>query len=130
MTNQANACVNLVIVDSAVTDVSGYVEVCATVGAVTTTSVTLDGVAIPFGAGSTVAAQATQGATLSVRVEVNGAAVTFSAVTLSGCAPSAAALPNTSVEAAAPATAVLIAIGMVFLLGAVSLTARRGRSAA
>ena len=129
LANSVNACVNLVVVDSAVTDVSGYVEACVTVGAVTTTSVTLDGVAVPFGAGSTIAAQIRQGATLSVRVEANGAAVTFSAVTLAGCAPLAAALPNTSVDAGAPISTLLAALGTLHLLGAVALTARRRRTA-
>ena len=129
LANSANACVNLVIVDSAVSDVSGHVEACVTVGAVTSTSVTLDGVAIPFGAGSTIDSRITQGATLSVRVEANGSAVTFTAVTLAGCAPLAAALPNTSVDAGAPISVLLTGLGTLHLLGAVALTARRRQSA-
>jgi CHRD domain len=128
--NSVNACVNLVVVDSVVTDVSGHVEACVTVGAVGATSVTLDGVVIPFGAGSTIAAQIRQGATLSVRVEVNGAAVTFSAVTLAGCAPTAAALPNTSVDSATPISVLLTGLGTLQVLGAVALTARRRRATA
>lgn len=128
--NATNACVNLVIVDSTVTDVSGYVEVCVTVGAVTNASVTLDGVVVPFGTGTTIAQQIREGATLSVRVEVNEAAVTFSAITLSGCATRAAALPNTSVDGGTPASAVLIGIGMLFVLGGATLVVRRERSAA
>lgn len=130
LVNATNACVNLVIVDSAVTDVSGYVEVCVSVGAVTATSVTLDGIAIPFGTGSTIAAGVTQGAILSVRVEVNGAAVTFSAITLTGCAPLAPALPDTTVDTDTGGSALLIGLGLAGLLGAVSLSDRRRRSAA
>lgn len=126
--NATNPCANLVIVDSAVTDVSGHVDACVTVGAVTSTSVTLDGIAIPFGAGSTIAAQVLQGATLAVRVEVNGAAVTFSATTLAGCtasAPAASLLPNTSVDAGTPVSALLTGLATLQLLGALALTARR-----
>ena len=130
LANNVNACVNFVVVDSAITDVSGHVEACVTVGAVTTTSVTLDGVAVPFGAGTTIAAQIRQGATLSVRVEVNEAAVTFSAVTLAGCAPTAAALPNTSVDAGTPISGLLTGLGTLQLLGALALAARRRRSEA
>lgn len=131
--NATNACVNLVIVDSAVTDVSGHVIACVTVGAVTSTSVTLDGIAIPFGSGSTIAAEVREGATVAVRVEVNGAAVTFTATTLAGCvasAPSAGLLPDTSVDAGTPASALPIGIGMLFVLGGATVVARRERSAA
>jgi len=128
--NGVIACANLVIVDSAVTDASGHAVACVTVGAVTSTSVTLDGIAIPFGAGSTIAAQVVQGATLAIRVEVNGAAVTFSATTLAGCtasAPAASLLPNTSVDAGTPVPALLTGLGTLHLLGALALTARRRR---
>lgn len=131
--NGVIACANLVIVDSVVTDVSGHVVACVTVGAVTSTSVTLDGIAIPFGSGSTIGTQIQQGATLAVRVEVNGAAVTFSATTLAGCtpvAPPASALPDTSVDAGAPVSALLTGLGTLQLLGALALTARRRRRAA
>lgn len=131
--NATNACANLVIVDSVVTDVSGHVEACVTVGAVTSTSVTLDGVTIPFGTGTTIAAQVVQGATLAVRVEANGSAVTFAATTLAGCtasAPAASLLPDTSVDAGAPISALLTVLGTLHALGAMALTARRRRTAA
>jgi len=84
----------------------------------------------PLGAGSDVSAGVTQGATLTLRVNVNDGAVTITGTTLSGCAPSAGALPDTSVDAGTPASALLIAIGMLFLLGGAILVARRERSAA
>lgn len=133
LVNRANACVNLVIVDTVITSVSGHVDVCVTVGARSATSITLDGVAIPLGTGSTVPAAVTTGTTLAVRVAVSDGVVTITTTTLSGCTtvtPSAAALPDTSVEAGAPAPALLIGIGVVYLLGAVTLLARRGRFAA
>jgi hypothetical protein len=130
LTNQTNACLTLVIVDSALTSVAGYVDVCATVGAVSTTSVTLDGVAIPIGAGSNVSTDIRQGMTLTLRVNVDDTAVTITGTTLTGCtAPSAGALPDTSVAASAPASALVIGFGMVFLLGGILLI-RRERSPA
>lgn len=117
LTNQTNACVNLVIADSVVTSVSGQVDVCVTVGARTATSIVLDGVTIPLGTGSSVAAGVTQGATLSLRVAVNDGAVTITTITLSGCAaPAAPVLPNTRVDAGSPASALLAALGALYLL--------------
>ena len=130
LTNQTNACLTLVIADSALTSVAGYVDICATVGAVSATSVTLDGVAIPIGAGSNVSTDIRQGMTLTLRVNVDDTAVTITGTTLTGCtAPSAGALPDTSVGASAPAGALAVGLGMVFLLGGMTLLLRRERSA-
>lgn len=128
LTNQTNACLTLVVADSVLTSVAGYVDVCATVGAVSTTSVTLDGVAIPIGAGSNVSTDIRQGMTLTLRVNVDDTAVTITGTTLTGCtAPSAGALPDTSVRADAPG-GLAGALGMVLFFGAMALVIRRGRS--
>ena len=53
-----------------------------------------------------------------------------SAITLTGCAPLAPALPDTSVDTDTGGSALLIGLGLVGLLGAVSISARRRQSAA
>lgn len=137
--NNVNACVDLVIVDSQITSATARVDACVTVGAVTATSVTLDGVAIPIEANATVADEIEAGATLGVRVAIDATtgAVTLSAVTLEGCvasgvggegggaAPSADKLPNASVPADGGTAPAFVGLALLGLAGSLAMAARR-----
>jgi hypothetical protein len=132
ITNDAVACVDVAIVNSVVTSATATVDVCVTVGTVSTTSVTLDGVAVPLAAGSNVTGDIRAGATLGLRISVNATtgAVTATTVTLAGCTASGTAgagqtrLPDTSVTGSETAP-VFVLIGMLGVAGAVALASRR-----
>ena len=125
--NNANACVDLVIVDSQITAATARVDACVTVGAVSATSVTLDGVVIPLPTGSTVSSEIRTGATLGVRVAINATtgAVTVSVITFGGCTVAAAQLPNTSVGGHGATAPAVLALGMLALASALALVPRR-----
>ena len=132
ITNTANACVDLVVVDTQITSATARVDVCVTVGAVTATSVTLDGVAIPLTTGSTVSSEVRQGATLAVRVAINATtgAVTISPVILAGCtvtgvAGGGARLTDTAVDVPSTADTALVGLGVLALAGAAFVARRR-----
>jgi LPXTG-motif cell wall-anchored protein len=129
--NNANACVDLEIVDTTVVSATVRVDVCVTASAVSATSVTLDGVAIPLGEGADVAAEVRAGATLgiSLTVDATTGAVIIARITLEGCTESdeqggggAAPLPDTSTGAP---TSALTAVGLLALAGAGMAAARR-----
>ena len=127
LANNTNACVDLVIVDSVITSATARVDACVTVSALTSTSVTLDGVALPLGTGATVAPEVRAGATLGVRLTINATtgAVTLARIAITGCTESGTAaaggggaLPDTTTDMAADQTPLLVFAGMLASLGA------------